>query len=191
VYLSYLLFPSIVVGLGDCITKIVLGGSFACIHCSSVGKYGIWLYSVRLFISLHFRWKVGQLLSQMVCPSVPQGIHHGLDWLVHSEVRWLCTHVPHVSCSLVHLDVRWFHLWHLRHLIGSFLHFSAYTFFWQINRPLASISLVARADDSERIRCPHVCVGLRLVIGLIQNPQDHTINNNIKQCLPSLLSTLS
>jgi hypothetical protein len=63
--------------------------------------------------------------------------------------------------------VRWFHLWHLRHLSGSFLHFSMYTFFWHTNRPFTSVSLAEFASVNEKIRWPQVCEGFRLAIGLI------------------------
>ena len=88
---------------------------------------------------------------------------HWVQWrrrlLVQAAVLCLSPHVPHVSWHWGHVWVRWFHPWHLRQCISSFLLFSTYTLSWQMTMPSVRILFAVLVLESVRSMCPFVCLG--------------------------------
>ena len=113
--------------IGVCEVRMILAGCVIWVQGSSVGKYGMVFSVSRLSILAHLHVNVGQSLSKLAWSLVLHETQWCLVLLEHVEVLCLSPHVLHVSYFCGHVYVRWFHPWHLRHLMGSFLHLCAYT----------------------------------------------------------------
>lgn len=142
-------------------------GLIILVHGSSVGKYFSMLSRCDSLNCLRCFRNSEHCLSQLTCKCALQETQYFLVFSLQALVQCSPLQVPQVSLVAMHWFVKWSHLLHFKHWVGSCFSLDEYDFSPWITSPSLMHTLASFALDKEKSVCASLRSGLCLLSSLI------------------------